>query len=484
MIGARTILTNTLFLMGASVFNIGVSILTTALIARAIGPELYGRYTFGLTYVLVFSVFSNFGIESLFIREASREKAKRALINDIFPLKIVLSVMTVGLVLVSLYVLDYPHETVEVVRLLCIGLFFQILYECLMSVSKALEEMYVVALFSVVFRVVSAAAIIASITSGIGFIGIVSAFALGNAVTFLVALWVHARRWGLKPMGVRINMWVSLICQGYPFFLSALVTMLYAKINVLMLSKMVPETNLGYFMAAANLVENLFFIPTAFNTTIFPAFSRMYGASPEALRQSYGKIVRYLVIITLGVSVGTMLVGEEVIRLLYGEEFSPAAPVLSILILYWALAFFSNIFSSLLFSIHQERAQARIMMIAAGLSIVLNAILIMHSGVSGAAFAAVVTEVAVVALMAAALWKASFPWPMRAKFVKLVINVVAMVIIVQMLLPVNLILAIIAGAGAYLLLLFPIGLVDEDDKVLVYSWIQKRFAQIRSYDVS
>jgi O-antigen/teichoic acid export membrane protein len=222
----------------------------------------------------------------------------------------------------------------------------------------------------------------------------------------------------------------------------------------------------------------------AFNTTIFPAFSRMHGTSPEALRQSYGKIVRYLVVVTLGVSAGTMLVGEEVIRLLYGEQFGSAAPILAILILYWALAFFSNVLSSLLFSIHQERAQARIMVVAAVLSIVLNAILIMYSGISGAAVAAVVTEVAVVVLMAAVLWKAEFPWPLSAKFVKLTVNVIAMVIIVQMLLPVNLVLAIMVGAGTYLLLMFPIGLVDEEDKALVYSWIQKRFARLRLYGVS
>ncbi|MDF0651039.1 MAG: flippase [Nitrospira sp.] len=484
MIGAKTILTNTLFLMGASVFNIGVSIVTTALIARAIGPELYGRYTFGLTYVLIFSAFSNFGIESLFIREASREKGKLALIDDILPLKVVLSVITVGLALGSLYVLDYPPETVEVVRVLCVGLFFQVLYECLMSVTKALEEMHVVALFSVFFRVVSAAAIIASIMSGIGFIGIVSAFAVGNAAAFLVALWVHAQRWGLKRMGFRVDAWVPLIRQGYPFFLSALVTMLYGKINVLMLSKMVPEADMGYFMAAANLVDNLFFIPMAFNTTIFPAFSRMHGASQEALRQSYGKIIRYLVILTLGVSAGTMLVGGEVIRLLYGEQFDSAAPVLSILILYWDLAFFSNVLSSLLFSIHQERAQARIMAVAAGLSIVLNALLIMHSGVVGAAFAAVVTEVAVVALMGAVLWRVDFPWPMSAKSLRLGFNVGAMAVIVQALLPVNLALAILIGAGTYLLLLFPMGLVEEEDKALMYSWIQKRFTRLRPYGVS
>lgn len=475
MLGIKRILTNTLFLMGASVFNTVVSIVTTALIARAIGPELYGRYTFGLTYVLVFSVFSNFGIESLFIRDASREKEKLFLINDILPIKVVLSSVTVLCVVASADLLGYPPETKQVIYILGAGLFFQVLYECLMSVYKALEEIHIVALFSILFRMISAGAIIISIVSGLGFLGIVSAYAIGNASVFVIALWTHARRWGLGAVRVNVQSWASLIKQGYPFFLSALVTMLYGKINVLMLSKMVSETDLGYFMAAANLVDNLFFIPMAFSITIFPAFSRIYGTSPEALRGAYGKMVRYLVILTLGVSAGTVLVGEPVIKLLYGDQFVGSTAVLQVLIFYWALAFFSNVQSSLLFSIHQERIQARIMMVASVLSITLNAILIYLYDIIGAAFAAVATEAVVVALIAAVLWRVDFRWPFDSKTMMLMLNLLAMVVIVRLLLPVNLGLAIILGALTYLLLLFPVGLVDHEDKVLLYAWVKKRF---------
>lgn len=450
--------------------------MTTALIARAIGPELYGRYTFGLTYILVFSVFSNFGIESLFIREASREKAKVSLINDILPIKVVLSCVTVLAVIVSAQVLEYPSSTKEVIYILCVGLFFQVLYECLMSVYKALEEMYIVALFSILFRIVSAGAIIVSIVSGLGFFGIVSAFAIGNASVFAMALWIHARRWGLGAIRVNARTWISLVVQGYPFFLSALLSMLYGKINVLLLSKMVPETDLGYFMAAANLVDNLFIIPTAFNMTIFPVFSRIYGTSSEALRETYGKMVRYMLILTLGVSAGTVLVGEHVITLLYGDQFVGATYVLQILIFYWALAFFSNVQSSLLFSIHQERIQAKIMMVAFVLSITLNAILIYLYGIIGAACAAVATEAIVVALIAAALWKVNYRWPFESKTMMLVFNVLAMAVIVRLLLPVNLGLAVSMGALTYLLLLFPVGLVDHEDKILLFAWMKKRFA--------
>lgn len=59
MIGGKRILTNTVFLMVSSVINLGGSLITTAMIARSIGPELYGRYTFALSYILLFSVLAN-----------------------------------------------------------------------------------------------------------------------------------------------------------------------------------------------------------------------------------------------------------------------------------------------------------------------------------------------------------------------------------------------------------------------------------------
>ncbi len=156
MIGGKKILQNTLLLTLSSVVNLVISIATTSIIARSIGPELYGRYTFSLTYILMFSVLANFGLESLFIREAARDRVNLAFIKDIFHLKIILAIVTIGTLLFSAHILNYNSEIISVLYILCCGLFFQILSESLLSVYRSVEKMHVTAFFSTFFRIVSA----------------------------------------------------------------------------------------------------------------------------------------------------------------------------------------------------------------------------------------------------------------------------------------------------------------------------------------
>jgi len=463
MIGGKKILQNTLLLTLSSVVNLVISIATTSIIARSIGPELYGRYTFSLTYILMFSVLANFGLESLFIREAARDRVNLAFIKDIFHLKIILAIVTIGTLLFSAHILNYNSEIISVLYILCCGLFFQILSESLLSVYRSVEKMHVTAFFSTFFRIVSAIVIGLSVYFGLGFYGIVSAFSIGNALVFMAVLILFRRDFRLLNLRISPSIWFNLIRQGAPFYFSALLTMFYAKINIVILSKLASEREIGYYMAALNLVENLYFIPTAFVTSAFPAFSRLYGSSPDALKSAYIKMTKYLIILTVAVSIGTVLVSDNIVRLIYGDQFAPAVPVLNVLIFLWVLAFFSNAQSSLLFSIQKERAQVKIMMIAVLVNAVLNFVFIRSYGYMGAAIASVLTEGIVVVLISYVLWRAGFKYFPDISIFRLVVAVAGMIFIVRFLSQFNIAIAIVGGAVSYTCLLFALKVFDADD---------------------
>jgi O-antigen/teichoic acid export membrane protein len=469
----KSILSNTVFLTGASIINTAVSLVTTSLIAKTIGPELYGRYTFGLTYIMIFSVLSNFGIESWYVREASRSRSNHALIFDILPLKMMLSLMTVAVINVSVYVLGYPKEIMSVVAVLSVGLVFQLLYDCLMAVYKAREQMHVVALFAVFFRAMTALLIVVSIYVGIGFWGIVWTFVFGNGVVFVSSLVLLRHEYGKQSFRIQVATWQRLIKEGRHFFLSALLTTTYVKINVLMLSKMGSEEQVGFFIAAVNLVESLLFIPSAFNTTIYPALSRTFKDSNEALQALYEKVTKHLVIVTVGVSAGTVMVAEYVINTIYGEAFSAAIPVLQVLIFFWVCAFFSNVQSSLLFAIHFEHAQAKIMGLACAINVVLTYLLIRIHGIVGAAIASVITEAIVVFVSFLVLWSGGLKFYPTPRLLVLIVNVAAMGLTVNYLAPINMILAIAAGGLVYLVLILPGGLLDKEEKLYIWSLFKK-----------
>lgn len=474
LIGGKKIVFNTLWLMMSSLTNVGISILTTSLIARSIGPSLYGRYTFGLSYIYFVSVLANFGLESFFVREAARDRKNLEVANDIFHLKIVLAVFTSSAAVLSAMLLGYPEETLRVIYIFGIGLFFQILYESLMSIYRSSERIHIMAIFSTAFRVVSALIIIISIYSGVGFIGIVCAFSITNFIVFVSGLILAYKDYGLPNFQVHPANWMNLIRHGMPFYLSALLTMFYARINVLILSKVVDEAQMGFYMASLNLVENLFFLITAFNTSIFPAFSRIFGASFEALKMTYEKIAKYLIIIGAAVCVGTLLVAEKIVVLIYGRDFVSAAPLLKVLVFFWACTFVSNIQSNLLFSIGKEKAQVKIMAMACIISVVTNTIFINLFGTLGAAYSLLFAEGLVVAVITYLLWRSNLRYKPDLYLLRAVVPVGLMVVIVRVLLEVNIFLAIIAGCITYLFFLFVAKVFDPLDISYMKALIGRR----------
>ena len=317
--------------------------------------------------------------------------------------------------------------------------------------------MHVTALFSMLFRVFGAVVVITSVYSGIGFYGIVSAFSIANALVFAGVLGLFLKQFNLLGIRFRPSKWGAFFRQGMPFYLSALLTTFYAKINIIILSKFVSDREIVYYMAALTLVENLYFIPNAFVTSAFPAFSRLYGTSAEALRTAYIKVTKYLIILTAAVAMGTILVSEKIVLLIYGSEFGPTVPVLNILIFLWVLAFFSNVQSSLLFSIQKEQVQVRIMAVAVLVNAVLNYFFIRSY-----------------ALVSFVLWKCRFRYVPDMRILRLCLVVAGMTLLVRFLLQFNVCLAIAGGALSYAALLFLLGVFDAEDIGYMKSLMKKR----------
>jgi len=482
MIGGKRIFTNTAFMISSSLINLGISIITTALIARALGPELYGKYSFGLTFIFFFSVLANFGIETLFVRESARDKENISrMFMDIMHLKCFLALLTIVVVAVSANLLNYPKSTIHVIYILSIGLFFQILYMTLMSVYRSLEKMLVVAIFSVIFRVITALMIVGAIYLDIGLMGIVWTFSVGNVLVFLGSYVYFYNDVGIFHLRLNPRNWVILISRGFPFYASALLTMVYTKINVLMLSKMEGELEIGYYMAAATLVETLYFIPDAVGISLFPAFSRIYGHSIEALKKTYAKMVKYIMLITAAVCVGCFLVGGKILLLIYGEAFHGAVPILTILIIYWALMFFDNMMSNLLFSINKEKVQVKVMGFACAVNILLNIILIREYGFIGSAYAIVITEGFVVVIIGGLLWLNSLRYYPDWTILRLAGVLMVMVLTVRALGNFNIALEIIGGAISYVIFLFALKVFDDEDLVYIRSIIQRGATNVPRY---
>ena len=85
-------------------------------VARGIGVENTGKYSFALSFTTIFAMFLDFGLTQILIREAARnrENSQKYLAN-VIGLKLIGSVVVYGAIVLAVNLMGYPEITRQLV---------------------------------------------------------------------------------------------------------------------------------------------------------------------------------------------------------------------------------------------------------------------------------------------------------------------------------------------------------------------------------
>ena len=109
---------NTTYYTTALVIQKILSFFYFVLIARMIGVTDAGKYIFALSFTTIFSVFVDFGLTPVLIREIAKDKGKtHRYLSNIVSLKIILGLVVWAIVILLVNLLGYPPITKTLVYL-------------------------------------------------------------------------------------------------------------------------------------------------------------------------------------------------------------------------------------------------------------------------------------------------------------------------------------------------------------------------------
>jgi O-antigen/teichoic acid export membrane protein len=95
-------------------------------------------------------------------------------------------------------------------------------------------------------------------------------------------------------------------------------------------------TALGLYQMATKIPETTVIVLLwVVSRVLFPAFSRLHAAG-ESLRTPYLTATRYVASLTLPAATGLMLLAHPIVRVFFGEQWMPAAPILGALAIHAA----------------------------------------------------------------------------------------------------------------------------------------------------
>jgi O-antigen/teichoic acid export membrane protein len=395
----QTLFKNAFWLASAEFFSKGIYFLVFIWLARYLGPEVYGQWSFALSFVSFFAVFVDFGFTILIIKELARDKTKSPeYVGNILTMKLVLSLLTIGLAATIIEFLSQDPIVINLVYFLSLYIVinnFGVLFQAIFRANEKMEYEAFCRILQSVALLLSAAFLILSNSSVliISFAFLAASF-IGAGFSLL-----FIRTYLFKPsFKVNLKIWKEIVKKAWPFLLSGAFYMIYYVMGSIMLGLFSDMKEVGYYNAACNLFFAVFVIPDVITVSFFPKISYFYEKNKTDFKKIFFHYRKTMIIAGLLAGTGLFLLSDLFVNIIYSSAYFPSIFLLKILSFMMFFKSLSFVYNWFLFSSDEQKKVLIASGLAALLNIILNYFLIIRYNAVGATVSMVITEIFLLAV--------------------------------------------------------------------------------------
>ncbi len=369
-------------------------------IARRLGDEDFGKLSFAYSFAGICIIIADFGLNTILIRNLSRQKGlTKEYVDNIFVLKIVLSLISISAMGLFLVFTDYSVEMVAITMVFGGVMFFKTLMDFFCAVFNAYERMDIEAFLKGTNQILLFFAGTIVLVLGFGLLSLAKVFFIVYLISAIIGFYiVYVKIARIRP-ALNLEFWRGILRESLPLALTIMFTVVYFKIDVVMLSLIRGDDGeIGLYSAAMRLIELIGVIPALIVSALFPIISNLYQESKDSFDKVFRTSFKYLLVVALPITVGTLLLSDRIIYTVYSEEYFKSIPALKILAFAIFFIFVNYILMNVLVSVDRQKINAIVAGACVIVNILLNLCLIPYYGYLGAGIATVITEVILFAL--------------------------------------------------------------------------------------
>jgi len=384
---------NSLFLMSEKVYLLGLAFLINLLLARLVGPEQYGKYAYVLSFASLFLPLCVMGVNNIaskyFVKYPNNSHHYLLSSLAIRCFGAILSLVIAVIILTLILKNESDFKLILILITLQCFTLFNVIEFYFLSKNQAVQAIKV-RVFAA--TIISAAKIFIIMTSkDITLLVIVHGFEFVLIAVGYLYYYYFKGHQKFQKKSFSVNTTLALFHKSKWLLFSGLASILYLKIDQIMLANMHSIKEVGLYAAAVKISELWYVFPVlianAYNAQLIKAKKK----SPNDYQQLLLSLLSRLFASAIIISITIYLFSKILINVLYGEEFLKSATFLSIHIFATLFIFQRAILSKWLiieslykFSLVTQGAGATI-------NIVLNYFWIPTYGGQGAAWATLIS---------------------------------------------------------------------------------------------
>lgn len=449
----KSLAKNAIFNIIYKVLNIVFPLISSTYIARVILPTGVGTVAYVQNIVSYFTMFAALGIPSYGIRIISQKRDNPSEMAKAFTELLIINFISTSICLLAYIVLVSAVFKDHIDLYVVCGLEILFNYINIDWLYQGLEEYSYIAVRSSIIKILSICALFLFVTQPDHLFryAVIVVIATGGNHFFNI---VHSRK-VVKVCfkGLSFKEHISPI-----FFLtiSVIAAEFYSKIDITMLGSGYSKDVVGYYSNSQKLVNLALTIPTAITAIFLPRMSYYFQQEREKYNELLTLGVRILLFVAVPCCLGIILVADSLVPVLFGEAFMPAAVTIRILAPLILIKGFGDLLCyQVVISSGQEKELISSYILSAVTNVVLNALLIPRFIQNGAAFASVMSELLLNAIL---FWRVSrkiiHVHIERAEILKYIVSYILMFVSVILLPPIQnvyvlLALQVITGVIVY-----------------------------------
>ena len=378
------------FLSGIKLVIVGV------IVARFLGPEEFGLYSYTISFVMLLSVLAEFRLHNILIREISENKTNtETILGTAFFTCIIFSVLGYSVLFILANIIEKNDELRFYILIYGLTYFFQTLRFLRAFFIAKFENKIIFKIEIIVSIIVILSAFLISQYS----ISIVAflllrifdiAFVSLLLITFYQIKFKKIKNW---KFNFEISKYVTK--SASPLVVSSLALVIFQQFDQIMIKHILDEYSVGQYSASVSIISLIVFIPVVLTEVISPSLVKLKMKEDVVnYNQRLQLFSDYIIWSTVLICAIVTLFSPIIVNLIYGEKYTESIAILKIFTWQSVLIAMGSVAAQIMI-IDNKHQIAYYKSIFGGLiNIILNFIFIPRYGTMGAVWASLIAYLA------------------------------------------------------------------------------------------
>lgn len=391
---SNQIIKNLVSLTGAEVISKIIGLITAAYLGRVLKPEGFGILGFATAFVSYFLLMVNFGLDTYGTREVAKDNSLIAkLVNNILPMRLLFAFAWFIIFTIVVVLIDKSYTIKVVLLISAINLFTTAI--SINWIFMGIEKMWIISIRQILTNLFTLIGIILFVRYENNLIIAAVVTTLSGIINSLWLLFIYKKMYNKISFEFDLTFWKYIFYESLPLVFSSFMVAIYYNFDIVMLGYIKSERDVGIYSAAYKIILVGIVPFSLILNSFFPSLSKI-GLIDS--KEFWNTLKNYsLFMFTTGITIAAMLFfnSDLIIKIIFGSKYALASIPLSILTMNLLIVGVNIFFGNPLIAWGKQKQYSIAIALGAITNIILNIILIPKYSYIGAAYATLMSEVAV-----------------------------------------------------------------------------------------